>query len=201
MKTRLGYLATAAATACLIVASVVGCATPPAGDPLDQASHIIKLGDGKLFGVTLPPEIVAQGRGAAETYLAARYPVAAPYVAALVDRVFPARAVSSADSITIPIVWTTNITVRLRDGLEVNGSRFLAGSDVDGIFVTRKPVLGAVALPAEINQQFTPGQFAAQAIDGSPALVVTQAVAETAAPATAAHTNLEAALEDIGGVR
>lgn len=190
----------------LLIPLLSGCATAGGGDPLEKASHIIKLGDGRLFGVTIPPEIIAQGRAAATTYLAAKYPVAAPYIGAFVDRMFPAYGTPKAESVTIPLIWSTNVTVKLRDGLAVNGSQYVGADAIDQIFVTRKAALGAVTLPAEVNEQFTPGQFAARALDGA-----TAAPAPTPGPVSdvnlpvidppAAHTNLEAALEDIGGAK
>jgi len=186
----------------LLIPLLNGCATVGGGDPLDQASHIIKLGDGRLFGVTIPPEIIAQGRAAATTYLAAKYPVAAPYIGAFVDRMFPAYGTPKAESVTIPLIWSTNVTVKLRDGLSLNGSQFVGEDAMETIFVSRKSSLGAFALPAEVNEQFTPGQFAARALDGAAAAPSADAVVQfatgVAAQVEAGFTNIAAGLEELG---
>lgn len=162
---RIGYVA------CVLVLALTSGCLKNFEPALAGAGQLIELGDGKVLGIQIPDSVKAQGRDAARSYVVTKYPMAAPFADAVLDRVFPRTvqaAVGLPQYVSIPVVWSTNVTAKLREGFEVNGSRFISGDQLEAIFVSVKPS-AVLTLPAEINSQYTPGEFAAKALGGSTA--------------------------------
>jgi hypothetical protein len=184
----------AALLTAFVVGALAGCVTGSGGEPIDKATHIIRLGDGRLFGVQIPPEIIAQGRGVAETYLAAKYPVAQPYVSALADRLFPAYAAPREETVTVPVKVTLGVDVKLKD------DTIIPASKIKTIFVSRNKGYELPPLPEPEQKAYTPGEFAEAFMGASaPTDAVASAVVDPVSQPVPAHTNLESALEAIGG--
>lgn len=137
----------------------------------DLASDVQKI----VGQVELPDSVKAQGRGYARSYIVTQYPQAAPVVDIVLNRLMPVaqNAPPGPPSfIQIPITYTTNLTVQLKDGLELAGSRFVTGSQIESMFVEVKPVLGQPILPEPVTVKSTPGQFASSILNPTPAPVV-----------------------------
>lgn len=192
---RIGYIACA-----LLMTLAAGCLKN--FDPaVAGVGHLIELGDGKLLGVEVPDSVKAQGRDAARAYIVTQYPAAAPFVDAVLDKVLPRPAPAGGlpQYVQIPVVWTTNVTAKLRDGYEINGSRFVSGDQLEAIFVSVKPS-AALALPPEVNSQYTPGEFAAKALGPAaaapePPAVVPAPPPDPASPVPAGYPGVD--LSDI----
>lgn len=111
--------------------------------------------------VDVPSSLIDQGPDAVKGYILEKYPDAAPYADAVLNRFFPGKStpVGPPQFAQVPITYTTNVTLLLKEA--VGGSKTLDGSKVAQVLVEVLPKAGKAELPPTSTKTMTLGEFVA----------------------------------------